>query len=87
MSVFTSETVIAALEDEKQQKRTDNIQVERKEIKRLLEELDARKAMGPDEVNGWILKECREEMEEPIWEIINSSLKEGKLPEEWKRAK
>ncbi len=85
-SVFTRETVFASLGDEEQQKGIANIQVERKEIKRLLEELDTRKAMGPDEVNGWILKECREELEEPIWEIINSSLKEGKVPKEWKRA-
>lgn len=25
-------------------------------------------------------------MEEPIWDIVNSSLKEGKVPREWKRA-
>ena len=25
-------------------------------------------------------------MEEPTWEIINSSLREGKVPKEWKRA-
>ena len=35
--------------------------------------------MGPDEVNGREIKECRQEIEEPIWDTINSSLKEGKV--------
>ena len=60
--------------------------MERKEIKKLLEELNTKKAMGPDEINSWVLNECREGLEEPLWEIINSSLKEGKVPREWKRA-
>lgn len=51
-----------------------------------MEELGIRKAMGPGEVNGWILKECREEMEEPIWDTINSFLKKGKVLQNWKRA-
>ena len=85
-SVFTKETDLAPPTDDKQLKGLENIIVERKEIKKLLEELNTRKSMGPDEVNGWILKECREEMEEPIWEIINSSLREGRVPKEWKRA-
>ena len=31
-------------------------------------------------------KKCREQLVEPIWNVINSSLKEGKVPREWKRA-
>ena len=85
-SVFTKETVFAPPEDGKQLKGIDNITVEREEIKKLLEELNTRKAMGPDEINSWVLNECREGLEEPLWEIINSSLKEGKVPREWKRA-
>ena len=30
-------------------------------------ELEDRKAIGPDEVSGYILKECRQEMAQPIW--------------------
>ena len=62
------------------------VQVERKEMKRIFEKLDIRKAMGPDGVSKWILKECREELVEPVWDIISTSLMEGAVPKEWKRA-
>uniref|UniRef100_A0A0P4VWZ9 Reverse transcriptase domain-containing protein n=1 Tax=Scylla olivacea TaxID=85551 RepID=A0A0P4VWZ9_SCYOL len=80
-SVFTKETDFMALKVVSQNEGIQKIQ-----IKKMLEELDVRKAMGPDHINGWILKECREQMEEPIWDIINSLLREGKVPREWKRA-
>ena len=35
---------------------------------------------------SWTLKECKEQLAEPIWEIVNSSLEEGKVLKEWKRA-
>ena len=50
------------------------VQVERKEIKRILEKLDIRKTMGPDGVLNWILKECREELVELVWDIFSTSL-------------
>lgn len=39
-----------------------------------------------DGVSGWTLKECREQVMEPIWDVINSLLMEGRVPREWKRA-
>ena len=71
---------------EEQNEGLYEVVVERHEIGKMMEELDVRKAMGPDGVSGWILKECREQLMEPIWDIVNSSLKEGKVPKEWKRA-
>ena len=62
------------------------IKVEKYEIGKLLNELDVRKAMGPDELSNWVLKECKEQLVEPIWEVINTSLIEGRVPREWKRA-
>ncbi|MPC48860.1 hypothetical protein E2C01_042646 [Portunus trituberculatus] len=59
--------------------------VHKPEIGRLLENLDVRKVMGPDGVSGWALKECKDQLLEPIWEIVTSSLKEGRVPMEWKR--
>lgn len=56
-SVFTIETVLVPPGDWKQLKGIGNIQVERKEVKNVLEMLDITKVMGPNEVNGWILKE------------------------------
>ena len=49
-------------------------------------ESDERKAIGPDRVSGYILKGCRREMSEPIHDVIQCSLKTGKVPKEWKRA-
>ncbi|MPC76816.1 hypothetical protein E2C01_071248 [Portunus trituberculatus] len=36
--------------------------VHKEEIGRLLENLDVRKAMGPDGVSGWALKECKDQL-------------------------
>ena len=55
-------------------------------MKRIFEKLDIRKAMGPDGVSKWILKECREELVEVVWDIISTSLMKGTVPKEWKRA-
>ena len=62
------------------------IRISREEIEEMMKELDERKAIGPDEVSGDILMECRQEMAEPIHDIIECSIKTGKVPEEWKRA-
>ena len=35
--------------------------VQKQDVGRLLENLDVRKAMGPDGVSGWTLKECKEQ--------------------------
>ncbi len=43
--------------------------------------MDVRKAMGPDGVSGWVLKECREQLADPVWELVNSCIKEGKVPQ------
>ena len=44
--------------------------MQRQEIDKLLEKLDARKAMGPDGVSSWTLKECREQLVEHIWNVM-----------------
>ena len=60
--------------------------VQKQDVGRFLENLDVRKAMGPDGVSGWTLKECKEQLVQPIWEVFTSSIKEGRVPKEWKRA-
>ena len=85
-SVFSVETDFIEPYGEIQQMGLQEVLVQKQEIGKLLEKLDVRKAMGPDGVSGWALKECREQLEEPIWDVINSSLKLGQVPREWKRA-
>ena len=48
--------------------------------------MDVRKAMGPDGVSGWILRECKDQLVQPIWEVITSSIEDERVPQEWKRA-
>ena len=43
----------------------------------MMKELDERKAIGPDGVSGYILKECRQEMAEPIHDIGECFIKTG----------
>ena len=49
-------------------------------------ELDERKAIGPGGVSGYILKECRQKMGEPIHDIMECSIKTEKVLKEWRRA-
>ncbi|MPC53842.1 hypothetical protein E2C01_047743 [Portunus trituberculatus] len=46
--------------------------VHKEDIRRLLDNLDVRKAMVPDGVSGWVLKECENQLLDPIWEMIVS---------------
>jgi len=64
----------------------EEIQVYKREIYELLGNLEEEKAMGPDEVSGSILKLCKEELVDPIYDIIKCSLERGRVPKEWKRA-
>ena len=61
------------------------ITINREVIKEMMKKLEERKAIGPDEVSRYILKECKE-MAEPIHDIIECSFKTVKVPKEWKRA-
>ena len=36
--------------------------VQKQDVSRLLGNLDVRKAMGPDGVSGWTVKECRDQL-------------------------
>ena len=56
------------------------IRISKEEIEKMMKELDERKVIGPDGVSGYILKECRQEMAGPIHNIIECSIKTGKVP-------
>ena len=64
----------------------EEIKVTELEIKEMMKDIDVEKAMGPDEVSGKILKDCREELAGPVYNIIKSSIDSGTVPLEWKRA-
>ena len=62
------------------------IRINREEIKEIMKKLDARKAIELDGVSGYISKKCRQEMTEPIHNIIEFSIKTGKVTIKWKQA-
>lgn len=61
-------------------------QVTEGEVCELLKELDVRKAHGPDGVSNWVLKECRNQLVARIGDLITTSLQQGQVPRDWKRA-
>jgi len=85
-SVFTNETEFEEPRVRHEVMKMKEITVEVAEIEKYLKELECRKATGPDEVSGWVLKECREYLTKPLHHIISSSINSGEVPLEWKRA-
>ena len=67
------------------QGRMEDFQVNIQEINNILKTLDGRRAMGPDGVSGWILKECRDELKDKLHSTY-SSINHGTVPQDWKRA-
>ena len=55
-------------------------------IKKRLLKLKASKSPGPDGLHPRILKELANEISEPLQDTFTTSLREGKLPEDWRIA-
>ena len=45
-----------------------------------------KKACGPDNISGVLLKECAKELGTPIYSIFNKSIRTGKYPGKFKHA-
>ena len=56
------------------------------EMKKLLLSSKCDKSPGPDELHPKILKECAEELATPMKIMFDLTMKNGKIPEEWKKA-
>ena len=63
-----------------------NVRVTVNEVKTMMEDLDVRKAQGPDGISNWVLKECSNQLASKIYGIITNSLEQGVVPNDWKRA-
>ena len=85
-SVFTEDRYFEEEESQPRERYWKEIKVEVQEIRKILEELDNRKAPGPGGVTNSILKEYSEQLADKIHSIIESSLSESKVPLDWKRA-
>ena len=84
--VFTKEKELNNIEPVKRQTILSNIVMNEQKILRMLESLDVRKALGPDGVSNWILKEYRHQLEDKLHNMIMCSVRKGKIPREWKQA-
>ena len=62
------------------------IQIETNEVHECLRTLNTTKACGPDEIPARILKECALEISPSLCSLFNTSLKAGKVPDEWKKS-
>ena len=56
------------------------------EISKILSSLNEWKAMGPDGIHPAVLKNCSKEVATPLRIIFQSTIDQGKLPTDWKRA-
>jgi len=64
----------------------ETIQITEEKIDKLLNDIKTSKSPGPDNIHPILLKECAEHLKIPITEICKISMKEGKVPYQWKEA-
>ena len=55
-------------------------------VQKLLSELDPSKANGPDGISTRVLKECADIISKPLTLIFQASLKQSKIPDDWRKA-
>lgn len=55
-------------------------------VQKAILEIKTDASPGPDHIHAIFLKECREQLAEPLCGIMTESLKSGKLPSQWKKA-
>ena len=57
------------------------------QVKKRLSGLKAGKAPGPDGITPYLLSELSDTLALPITRIFKKSLQEGKIPEDWRKAR
>jgi hypothetical protein len=55
-------------------------------INKLLANLNPHKTCGPDNINGRVLKELKDQIAPILTEILKKSLETGETPKDWKHA-
>ena len=55
-------------------------------VKDILDQLKESLAPGPDGIHAKVLKECSENLAQPLYLIFRKSLDEGVVPDDWKQA-
>ncbi len=78
-AVFTKESTFVGQSEMSEEMGLGEIQVSEEDIRKQLERLDVRKALEPDGVSRWILKEYNQQLTWVVHSIIESSLNENKV--------
>jgi len=71
-------------EERKIQQQLTEVNFTREAVLKNLKNLKTDKSPGPDKIHARFLKECAEELTEPLYLLFRQSLNEGKLPQTWK---
>ena len=87
-SVFTSERLedLPKCENRNPEIELENIDFTKEQVLKKLKDIDSSKSGGPDNITAAVLKNLANELAEPVAELFNRSMKEGKLPSVWKEA-
>ena len=85
-TVFTEEGEFERPNEDEEGGLLREVVVHKRDIEKLMEGLNVNKAPGPDGVSNWILKECKEQLVDKIYDLLSMSLDKGILPRDWKRA-
>ena len=56
------------------------------DVERELMKVHTDKAVGPDSVPNWVIRDCAGILAKPVCAIFNSSLRDGWIPDIWKAA-
>ena len=85
-SVFTKEKldILPEILDLQNINILQNIELNNVLVTKKLENLNVNKSMGPDELHPRVLKELAVELGQPLAILFTKSLREGKLPSDWK---
>ena len=62
------------------------IEIQVKEVEKKLKSLNTNKSSGPDEIHPKLISELAEILSKPLTILLNSSIRSGKIPKEWKTA-
>ena len=63
-----------------------DIRISSDQVMKKLDRLRSDKASGPDDLSPRVLKEVKEEICEPLTIILQRSINEGKVPDDWRQA-
>ncbi|XP_066923740.1 uncharacterized protein [Clytia hemisphaerica] len=66
--------------------KIDELVITKNGIIKPLKDLNPHKASGPDGIGARVLKECADQLADSLVLIFNASLKQGRIPIDWKHA-